>query len=640
MILEKPDVLYFLFLLIIPILVHLFQLRKFKTTKFSNVALLEKIIIQSRKSSVIKKWLTLLARLLALAFLILAFAKPFLPNTSEATKPQEIFIYLDNSYSMALPGKRNNLLEEAKQSLWENLEDNQKFSLTTNDNLWQNVTKNDIRTEIFEIDFTTTKFDFQDIILKANSVFSKDESQKHLFVISDFLNFDAEKINDYQADFELKLIQKTPENYDNFFLESANLAKDGNSKTISALVKSNHSNQNDITVSLYNNDQLIAKNRTDFGEESSAEVNFDIGNQSFKNGKISIENDNIAYDNDLFFSINDDQIINIISIYDQDETKNAFLKKIFRQKQFNFKSVALDQFNFTEIEDTNVLILNEIKNISPTLKSNLKRFTDNNGSLVIIPNQANDLESFENTGVLSSVYSDINLNQQNITSINFEHPILENVFSERVKNFDYPSTERNFRINRSFSNILSYSNNDAFLAEKNRTYVFASALNPEVSNFTNSPIVVPVFYNIAQRSINIPQLYATIGEENSFTVNANLGSDEVLKLSGENSNTIPQQNRIGNSIEINTQYNPKQPGNFQLGLQDSTLLHLSFNFDRSESEFNLINTANFKFDRYNSVEEVFDAYSELNKIIELWVWMLIFALGFFIIELLLLRFLK
>ncbi|WP_127844747.1 BatA domain-containing protein [Psychroflexus aestuariivivens] len=640
MILEKPDVLYFLFLLIIPILVHLFQLRKFKTTKFSNVALLEKIIIQSRKSSVIKKWLTLIARLLALAFLILAFAKPFLPNTSEATKPQEVFIFLDNSYSMALPGKRNNLLEESKQSLLENLDDNQKFSLATNNNLWQNVTKKDIRAEIFDIDFTTSKFSFQDIILKANSVFSKSKSQKHLFLISDFLNFDAENIKDFKADFEVKLIQKTPENYDNYFLESATLANDGNSKTISALVKKNQNNNNDITVSIFNEGNLIAKNRTDFGDKNRAEVNFDIGNQSFKNGKISIENDNIAYDNDLFFSINDDQIINIISIYDEDEAKNNFLKKIFRQDQFNFKSVALDQFNFTEIENANVLILNEIENINTALKSNLKRFADNNGSLVVIPNQNNDLENFRNIGALSSVYLDMNLNKQNITTINFEHPILENVFSERIENFDYPSTEQNFKINNRFNNVLSYSNNDAFLAEKNNTYVFASALNPEASNFINSPIVVPVFYNIAQQSVNIPQLYATIGEENTITVNANLGSDEVLKLSGENSKIIPQQSRIGNSIEINTQYNPKKPGNYKLTSKDSTLLHLSFNFDRSESEFNFINTANFKFDQYNSVEEVFDAYSEMNKIIELWFWMLIFALGFFIIELLLLRFLK
>ena len=106
MIFEKPNVLYFLFLLILPLLVHLFQLRKYKTTKFSNVALLERIQKQSRKSSRLKKWLVLAMRLLALIFIILAFAKPYIPNDKGISQDNEIVIYLDNSLSMQLPGQQ------------------------------------------------------------------------------------------------------------------------------------------------------------------------------------------------------------------------------------------------------------------------------------------------------------------------------------------------------------------------------------------------------------------------------------------------------------------------------------------------------------------------------------------------------
>ena len=41
---KNPEILYFLALLIIPILVHLFQLQKFVKTPFTNVAFLQKLV--------------------------------------------------------------------------------------------------------------------------------------------------------------------------------------------------------------------------------------------------------------------------------------------------------------------------------------------------------------------------------------------------------------------------------------------------------------------------------------------------------------------------------------------------------------------------------------------------------------------
>ncbi|HSJ12255.1 MAG TPA: BatA domain-containing protein, partial [Gillisia sp.] len=61
-----PEVLFALFLLIIPVIVHLFQLRKFRKESFTNVKFLKKLSRQTRKSSQLKKWLVLATRLLLL----------------------------------------------------------------------------------------------------------------------------------------------------------------------------------------------------------------------------------------------------------------------------------------------------------------------------------------------------------------------------------------------------------------------------------------------------------------------------------------------------------------------------------------------------------------------------------------------
>ena len=105
-----PEFFYALPALLIPVLIHLFQLRRFKVQAFTNVALLEKIRLQTRKSSQLKKWLILIVRLLAIGCIILAFSQPFLSNQTAQKNSSETVIYLDNSFSMQALGPNGSLL--------------------------------------------------------------------------------------------------------------------------------------------------------------------------------------------------------------------------------------------------------------------------------------------------------------------------------------------------------------------------------------------------------------------------------------------------------------------------------------------------------------------------------------------------
>ncbi len=103
---KYPEILFFLFLLLIPLLIHLFQLQKFKKEAFTNVQFLKKIDLESRKSSKLKKLLILLSRMLALATLIITFSQPYI-NKSDGLQQRKTIIYLDNSYEPA--GNGNSL---------------------------------------------------------------------------------------------------------------------------------------------------------------------------------------------------------------------------------------------------------------------------------------------------------------------------------------------------------------------------------------------------------------------------------------------------------------------------------------------------------------------------------------------------
>ena len=181
---KHPELLWALVLLIIPIIIHLFHLRRFKKTPFTNVAFLRTIKITTRKSSQLKKWLVLLTRLGMLSMLILAFAQPFLPNTENFNKPSELVIYLDNSFSMQAKGSNGSLLNEAKQQLLNYLPDQGKLTLYTNDQSFTDVSKESILNELIDIDYSSTPLSFNAAYLKGCNYFKNKESLKNLVFIS------------------------------------------------------------------------------------------------------------------------------------------------------------------------------------------------------------------------------------------------------------------------------------------------------------------------------------------------------------------------------------------------------------------------------------------------------------------------
>ena len=111
-----PSFLWALAALAIPIIIHLFHFRRFKKIYFSNVKFLQEIKEETASRSNLKHLLVLLARLLALAFLVLAFAQPFIAKNEQTIVKgkRAISIFIDNSFSMNARNQEVSLLEMAK----------------------------------------------------------------------------------------------------------------------------------------------------------------------------------------------------------------------------------------------------------------------------------------------------------------------------------------------------------------------------------------------------------------------------------------------------------------------------------------------------------------------------------------------
>src|SRR3954466_8318477 len=78
-----PGFLFALFTLSIPVIVHLFNFRRFKKIYFTNVRFLREIKQDTQSKSRLRHLLILISRILAVTFLVLAFAQPYIPVSSK-----------------------------------------------------------------------------------------------------------------------------------------------------------------------------------------------------------------------------------------------------------------------------------------------------------------------------------------------------------------------------------------------------------------------------------------------------------------------------------------------------------------------------------------------------------------------------
>ena len=92
-----PEFLFALSLIAIPIVIHLFNFRRFKKIYFTNVKFLKDIKEETTSRSKLKHLLVLLSRILAVSFLVFAFAQPFIPSVIkelQVMKEQSVFILI------------------------------------------------------------------------------------------------------------------------------------------------------------------------------------------------------------------------------------------------------------------------------------------------------------------------------------------------------------------------------------------------------------------------------------------------------------------------------------------------------------------------------------------------------------------
>ncbi len=645
---KNPEILYLLTLLIIPVLVHLFQLQKFVKTPFTNVSFLHKIIQQTRQSSRIKKWLILATRLLLFSTIVIAFSQPYISNKKASVK-QHNYIYLDNSLSTNTKGKRGDLLQVSAQDIIKHASDKDEYSLLTNSSFYPKKTKNELKNILLKIKNTAKKIDISTVLLKFDTeIKDKTKDLDEIILISDFQNTYKNEFTNVTPIFsaiKLTPIIKNNISIDSIFISNLNT----DSFTLNVLVRNQGEPKKNIPIAIYNHSKLISKRSTSFEKNTYKTIEFKIKNQKEFTGKISSNfSDIYPFDNTLYFTLKNNQKINVLSI-----GKNAdFLTKIYNKKEFNFNQSTPQNTDYNSISKQQLIVLNEIENIPDVLIKKMKDFSQNGGSLAIIPNRKSNIYSYNNLLKALGV-GKIGAKRNSplkITAINFEHPLFENVFSKNITNFQYPSVQSYYPIDsNNASKIIGFENNSPFISQiknKKRTVYWVSAsLERDNSNFINSPLIVPVFYNFGKLSFKNSQLFYRIGSTNKIDIETKTRENQVVRILNSENSLIPLQSKFKNKVRITTNAASLTPGFYQVLKDKDTIQTLAFNYPKEESFINFMDLNKLKKISQKgivtgSISDVFKKINKKNQVHWLSKWFLTLAIVSLLLEILILKFYK
>ena len=636
-----PEYFYALPALLIPIFIHLFQLRRFKKYAFTNVALLQKLRFQTRKSSQIKKWLVLILRLLAIACIILAFTQPYFSNQKATDNTSETVIYLDNSFSMQALGANGPLLKRGIQDVIDGIEETKKISVFTNENSYESITLKNLKNKLLNISYSQDQLSLNNVILKGTSLFSNSKSSlKTLLVVSDFQKHDQNLLTEIDTTIKVVFVPLKPLNTANDYIDTISIESSLNSNTeINVTAKTNDKNKDSIAVTLFEGNKKIGKSILE--KSKGYQTSFEVQTKKGFKGKFSIEDSQIYYDDNFYFSIPKTSKISVLAINDQ--TSATFLSKIYAKDEFVFKNQDYKTLDFSEIKNNNLIVLNGINNISLVLKNSLKDFMNSGGIVLMIPGSKGDVLSYNQLISTQTKHSlkPLKLQEKSITGIEFNHTVLKDVFKTKVSNFQYPSVKSYYPVTASSNKILTFEDQQAFLSQFNSLFVFTASLDAVNSNFKNSPLIVPTLYNIGRLSLrNLPLQYWT-GEKNTFDLKVNLQKDHILKLSRNKEEFIPLQSNFNSKVQITTDEMPNEPGHYAVIKNSDTITHISYNYNRKESLLiydNLLDIEGVIIN--NSLNIVLKNINSESNVMRLWKWFIIFALILLAFEMLILKYFK
>ncbi|MGZ3766870.1 MAG: BatA domain-containing protein [Mucilaginibacter sp.] len=667
-----PAFLFALISLAIPVIIHLFNFRRYQKVYFSNVQFLKEIQEQHASRRNLKERLVLASRLLALFFLVFAFARPFLPgkNVANSGKLQAISIFVDNSYSMQTLNKEGTLLDEAKRRAKEiasayNIND--RFQLLTQDFEGKHqrlLSRDEFNDAVDAVKISPQSRSLQQIVIRQQSLLNtRHDAVRTAYVVSDFQkNMSDTKAVKADSSIHFNLVQLTASELPNVAVDSVWLLtavhRPGESEKLVVRLH-NYAGEKAEKIPLKLLIGGVQKSLGSFTINSRSVQNDTLafsGLQSgWQRGEIQLQDNPVTFDNQFYFTFNVKQKMPVLLI--DGGIVNPFLKSVFDTDPF-FAAKRVDDGNvdYAGLSSYPLIVISDIERISTGLAQQLKTYVTKGGTLMVFPAVNADLANYRSfLQPLNAAWPEKLITEAGkVSTINLQNPVFKNVFESYPENPDLPVIKKYYQLsapsNSRGENLMELPGRQTFWAGYNsgrgKLYISSVALNDDFSNLQRHALLVPVLFRIALLSGHDQPLFYTVGYDEAIEMPPLQSSEQqLLKLMKGNLSIIPDVRQQEGSTELYVSDQLQETGNYELRKQDSILSVLAFNDDRKESDMSYLTVENLKqiFPQSGGIlrpgqASIKNEVSELNFGLQLWKLCIILALIFLAVEILLVRY--
>ncbi len=600
----NPGFLWFLFLALIPVIIHLLNLRPFRTVLFTNLRFLRRIESENRTRRKLKEYIILLLRVLAIVALVLAFARPVgNVDTSQLPCQDKVVIYLDNSFSMGVRGRAGVNLELAKKKAFEIVQaygHNARFVILTNDFLpsqFQSYLPARASDIIAHIQVSGQVRRLSGVVSKIKNIVSHSDGCKHfVYVISDFqkTSADLDKVS-FPAGWRVFLLSLQPGRVNNVSIDSVFFARPyhslgGRDSLVVELRNYGQEKVNNLRLELWLNDSLRGFQNVSIKAEGTqlASFTFVDQKQGWNSAVVNIDDHLMRFDNQLYFSFFVKDRYNVLLI---GRNVSVDLKKLYSYKFFTSSVADVYHVGPEQLGKYDVVVLDRVKDLSTGMINYLKDFVQSGGSVVILP-YAGDFKAVNSMLITLglSAFDNVDSGQTQVWNIDLHSQLYQGAVLKYEQNALLPKVKDYLKRRVSYATerpLLVAKNGTVLLSEahygRGKVYVFAFPMDRAVTDFVDNPLFVVTFVNIGLQTNGQSRLYYVLGRDQ--WIEARGVESEFFKIVGKNISYVPSFRYVAGQLRLGLMGSDLPAGNYKIIDQNDSLVSIvGLNYSRHESD--------------------------------------------------------
>ncbi len=653
----NPAILWGLLAVSIPIIIHIFNLKRTKKIEFSTLMFLKEIQQSKYKKIKLKQLLILLCRIAMIILLVLAFARPFEKGYlgADGKARSSVLLILDNSFSMQSRESQGSEFEIAKNKLLETVnlldENDEIFFTTTADidkpgavNIFKNT--NGLNDTVSNAKISDVTRYLNEVLFYSKRIIPNSSNPyKEIFLFTDGQKNFIEGFSSIPVKLDLDELTKV-----NIILTGERRGNNISLDTINTITKIFEQNRNvKLKCTVNNRNNFNVSNKSillnfagnkyrdekviDIPANSSVEVEFNFTPQvaGFAGGYIEIiqseiADDEIVNDNKRYFNFYVPVKVKLL-LASSSATDFEYIRLALSSSEDMMRDSLNNRIDYFEITESgpgrianenlslyDCIVFSGYPSFTTAEADKIYDYVQSGGGVEIYPGSNINIENYNNVLLkrfelppISNSYGSAGGEESFVfEQIDFEHPIFEGIFKEpnpKQKHFTKESPHIKFGLNLLSGNntqtLIKLNNGKSFLNEysSGKGKILFYSVTPDMTNsdFPASNLFSP----LTVRSI----LYLA---NSSQPKEAATGRDyfiELIKLLPAETDTLTisnLQNQIGSiNIRNNNSLTNVKPylnytSNYTISQSSRSILEFPCNFDKNECSTEKEDSENIK----------------------------------------------